>query len=187
MPRTRTWIVLGLVLAAAAARLVPHVPNLTPVEAMALFGGAYLGDRRTALLAPLAALFASDLVLGYAVYGYGLVYPGMAFVYLAVAAIAVLGGRLGPRAGAGRVALGTLGAASLFFLVTNFGVWLTGGLYPHSLEGLLACYTAALPFFRYTLAGTVLYSALLFGGFALARRRFPARPRSGSGLRGVTP
>lgn len=170
MSRSHTWIALGLILAAAAARLVPHVPNLTPVEAMALFGGAVLGDRRAALLVPLGALFLSDLVLGYAVYGYGLVYPGMAFIYLAVAAIALLGGRLGARPGVGRLGLGALAAALLFFLVTNFGVWLTGGLYPHTATGLTACYLAGLPFLRYSLAGTLLYSALLFGGFALARR-----------------
>ncbi len=176
----RTWIALGLVAAAAAARLVPHVPNLMPVEAMALFGGAAFADRRLALIVPFAALFLSDLVLGYAVYGYGLFYPGMAFVYGAVGLIALAGTRLGARPGAARIGTGALAAAVLFFLVTNFGVWLTGTLYPHTAAGLAACYAAALPFFRYTLAGTLLYSALLFGGYALACRRGEARRLHGA-------
>jgi hypothetical protein len=62
----------------------------------------------------------------------------------------------------------------VFFVVTNFGVWLGSGMYAHSAAGFVACYTAAIPFFRNTVAGDLFYSALLFGGFALLQRLIPA-------------
>ena len=61
----------------------------------------------------------------------------------------------------------------MFFIVTNFGVWLVGNLYPKTLAGLAGCYVAAIPFFRNTLAGNVVYTLVLFGGFALAQRYLP--------------
>ena len=171
MSRRTTLALAGIMLAAMAARLLPHPPNFTPIEAVALFGGAYVADRRLAFLLPLLALLLSDLVLGFVVYGYGLVYGGMAFVYASVALITALGRwQLRRRASLYRSAGCALVAASLFFVVTNFGVWLTSGLYPHNASGLLACYVAGLPFFHYALAGTLGYTAVLFGGLALVRR-----------------
>lgn len=171
MFRRTSLLLAGIMIAAMAARLLPHPPNFTPIEAVALFGGAYAADRRLALLLPLLALALSDLVLGFAVYGYGLVYGGMAFVYASVALIALLGrGWLHQRATIPRVAGGAVVASVLFFVVTNFGAWLTSGLYPHNASGLLACYLAGLPFFHYTLAGALAYTAVLFGGLALARQ-----------------
>jgi len=77
-----------------------------------------------------------------------------------------------------RSALRVAGAAFissiLFFVFTNFGVWAFGSLYPKTVEGLIACYVAAIPFFQNTLLGDALYTAVLFGGFALAETRFPA-------------
>lgn len=176
MSRRTTLALAAIMLAAMAMRLLPHPPNFTPVEAVALFGGAYVADRRLAFLLPLLALLLSDLVLGVVVYGYGLVYGGMAFVYASVALITVLGRwQLRRRASATRVAICALASASLFFVVTNFGAWLTSGLYSYDTSGLLACYVAGLPFFHYTLAGAFGYTALLFGGLALARHHTRTR------------
>lgn len=176
MSRQTTFMLAGIMLATMVARLLPHPPNFTPVEAVALFGGVYVADRRLAFLLPLLALLLSDLVLGFAVYSYGLVYSGMAFVYASTALITALGiWWLRQQVTVTRVATGAVASAILFFVITNFGVWLTSGLYPHNASGLLACYIAALPFFHYTLAGALGYSALLFGGFTLARRYARAR------------
>lgn len=183
MVRQTTFMLAGIIFATMAARLLPHPPNFTPIEAVALFGGAYVADRRLALLLPLLALLLSDLVLGFVVYGYGLVYGGMAFVYASVALITTLGVYwLRRRTTAARVAGCAIIAAILFFVVTNFGTWLTSGLYPYSASGLLACYLAGLPFFHYTLAGALGYSTLLFGGLALARQlaRTPRIPQPAS-------
>ena len=161
----RLAALLGAVAAAAALRLVPHPPNFSPIDAMALFSGAYLGRRALAIAAPLAALLISDLVLGF--------YPGMMFQYAAVVLIAVLGSIALTRVGLARLAGATVASSLLFFTVSNFGVWLVGGIYPHTLAALGTCYVAAIPFFQNTIAGDLFYAALLFGGFALAEHFVP--------------
>ena len=161
----RLLAVLSAILLAAALRLVPHPPNFTPVAAMALFGGAYLGRRALAFAAPLGALLLSDLVLGF--------YPELAFVYLSTALTVVIGWALAKRRTVVGVGLAALVGAILFFVVTNFGVWLVMDYYPKTLAGLAACYVAAIPFFQNTPAGDLVFSALLFGGFALAERWVP--------------
>ena len=159
------WVVLVAIIAAAAlSRLTPHPPNMTPVTAVALFGGAYFSDRRLAFLVPLTALFLSDLVLGFPRH--------MEVTYLSFAAIAWLGQWLSRNRSAPRVAGAALASSLLFYLTSNFGVWFFGSLYPFTLHGLVACYVAAIPFFWNTLGGDLIYTALLFGGFRLLERRF---------------
>jgi hypothetical protein len=176
MTRVRTLAVLAVVLGASATRLVPHPPNVTPIAAMALFGGAQLRDRRLAVGLPLAAMLASDLVLG--------LHPLLPAVYLSVALIVGLGIWVGRRPSVVRIAAATLAGAVLFFVITNFAVWAWGGLYPRTLAGLVAAYVAALPFFRATLLGDAAYVLLLFGGFALLTRGSAAlRAPSPTGLR----
>lgn len=146
----------------ALARLLPHAPNFTPIGAMALFGSAY-GGRRFALTVPLAAMALSDLVIGG--------HATLPFVYLAFLLIALTGIVLF-RNGVtfGRAIAGSLSASAILFVVSNFGVWAAGNLYPRTAEGLLTAYTMALPFVRNTLLGDLFYVALMFGGYELARR-----------------
>ena len=154
------------ILAAAALRLVPHPPNFAPIGAIALFSGAYLDRRPLAFLAPFAALALSDAILGF--------YPEVVFVYLSVAAIVLIGWTLSKRKTALHIGAAALASSVLFYLVTNFGVWLLMDYYPQTPAGLLACYVAAIPFFQNTMAGDLFYCGLLFGGFALLERIVPA-------------
>jgi hypothetical protein len=131
---------------------------------MALFGGASFSDRRIALLVPLAALFLSDLVVGLHV-----LVPA---VYGSFAVSVALGRWLRTRRRFAPIALMTLAGAVQFFVVTNFACWLLW--YPHTPEGLVACYAAALPFFRNTVLGDATFAAVLFGATALAEAGFPA-------------
>jgi hypothetical protein len=133
---------------------------------MALFSGAYFEDRRWAFLAPLLALLLSDLVLG--LYGLAPV------VYASFCLIVCVGFWLRTRRRALPVAGATLAGSTLFFVLTNLGVWAAGTLYPRTLEGLIACYVAAIPFFHNTLVGDAFYSTVLFGSFFLAERSFPS-------------
>ncbi len=157
---------VAMIAAAAAARLLPHPPNVTPLAAIALFAGACL-PRRLALVIPLAALFLSDLVIG--------LHDQMPVVYGSFALIVLLGRLLRARRRALPIAAATLCGSIFFFAATNFGVWAFGSLYPRTFEGLLACYVAALPFFGGTLLGDAFFSAALFGGLALAGRIAPAQ------------
>jgi len=162
--------IVGLVIAAALFRLAPHPPNFAPIAAMALFAVAHIADRRLAFLVPLAAMFASDQVLG--------LHSGIVLVYVCMAISVVIGMQLKGRIRVATVAGASVLSSVMFFAITNFGVWLTSGMYPPDLSGLVACYVAAIPFFQNTLAGDVLFAGFLFGGFALYRKI----PRSRSGM-----
>lgn len=162
----RLLALIAAILAAAVLRLVPHPPNFSPIGAIALFSGAYLGRRGAmALVAPLGALLLSDLVLGF--------YRGMPTVYFSVALIVLMGTFALRRVTPLRLGIAALTSSLLFFLITNFGMWMSSGLYPRTLAGLEACYVAAIPFFQNTVAGDLFYSAVLFGGFAVLERFVP--------------
>lgn len=190
--QTRTLAIAGAVGAAALLRIIPHPANVAPITAMALFGGAMCASRRLAFALPLAALFLSDVLLEFTTHaGFytGWLATGWGFhrtwwgVYGATVLITALGLLLrGRQRSAPAIAAATLAGSLVFFFVTNFVVWLDGGVgYPHTLAGLAACYTAALPFYRNSLAGDAVFVTALFGGFALAERWLPAlrpAPRS---------
>lgn len=162
----RTLLALVLITLAAALRIAPHPWNFTPVGAMALFSGAILKDRRLAFLFPLLALFLGDVFIGF----HKLIFVVYASFLINVA----IGLWLRDRRTIARISLATILGAIQFFLVTNFAVWQSLGAYPHTASGLLTCYISGIPFVWNTLAGDALYVVLLFGGFALAERLFPA-------------
>ncbi|MEZ6037785.1 MAG: DUF6580 family putative transport protein [Planctomycetota bacterium] len=161
----------SLLLTAAASRLLPHPPNFTAVPAMALFAGAVLGRRWLAFVLPLAALLLSDLVLCATVYGFDALSQVPAS-YAAMAGVVCIGQRLG-RSSAG-VATGAVAATALFFVVTNLAVWAFAGFYPRDLSGLVACYTAALPFAASMLLSTLVYGFALLGVWRAAERLWPS-------------
>lgn len=171
----RVGLIAAMIFGAAALRLLPHPVNFAPIGAMALFGGAHLPHRgwnfALPFAIPLAAMLLSDAALE-ASTGWGF-HRLMPAVYGSFALIVTLGFLLRRGAGVLPVFFAALGAASLFFLITNFAVWALLDTYPSTAAGLAACYLAALPFFWNTLAGDLFYSAVLFGGFALAARGFP--------------
>lgn len=173
------WVLVAMIVAAALSRLLPHPPNFSPVEAIALFGGAYFASRAWAVLVPLAALLLSDVALAAlngGTYAFGSYFASTSFwlVYGCIAASTVLGFGLRSKVGGARVLGYSLLGSLLFFVVTNFGAWLGASMYPQNGAGLVAAYAAGIPFFQWTVLGTLFYSALLFGGFALLRRQVPA-------------
>ena len=177
LPASGPLLLFGMILLAALSRLLPHPPNFSPVEAIALFGGAYFASRGTAIWVPLAAMFVSDVALGVlngGIYAEYFLSAGFLLVYLCIALSTVLGFGLRGRVTALRVGAYSLLGSVLFFVVTNFGVWLGSAMYPKTAAGLAATYVAGVPFFQNTVAGTLFYSAVLFGAFAWLRRRNPA-------------
>ena len=164
MGKSRVVLVIGIVVVAALARLVPHIPNVWPVDALALFGGAWLTDRRLAFAVPLAAMAISDSILGFDGLGTELA------VYGCAAATVGLGIWVGRNRSVLRIGSAAIAASLLSFVVTDLAVWVFGTLYPHTFAGLVTCYVAAIPFLRNLVAGDLGYTALLFGGFALLDR-----------------
>ncbi len=163
--KPRAMLLIGMIVAAAALRLLPHPSNFTPIGALALFAGAHFDDKRWAFIVPLAAMFLSDIVIGF--------HGQMPVVYAAFAVIVCMGFALKEKKTALRVTGASLAAATFFFIVSNFAVWAFDGLYPMTFQGLVTCYVAAIPFFQNGLTGTLLYSAVLFGGFALLEAKLP--------------
>ncbi len=163
-------LALILILFAAFSRLIPHAPNFTPVISIALFAGAYM-KKRFALFVPVAALLLSDAIIGF--YGLGT----MAFVYGTIVLIAAAGLVLQKKISAGRILGLSLAGAALFFITTNFAVWLVpGSIYPKTLAGLAQCYVMAIPFFGNMVLSTLVYSAAMFGVYEAAER-FVFKPK----------
>jgi hypothetical protein len=167
-------VVTAIVMTLALSRLLPHPFNFSPLAALALFGGARYANRWAAYLIPLAALWLTDLFLNLAFFGsFVPLYQGAIFTYAAFALIVLLGSLALKKLSVKSMLLTSLSASVLFFVVSNFGVWMSGTLYPLTSQGLLACYTAAIPFFRNTLAGDLVYSFAVFYGFTFAQSRLP--------------
>jgi len=179
MNKKTVLIITGFIVFAALSRLLPHAYNFTPLGAIALFGAAYFTDKKWALIVPIAALWISDLLLNNLVYntyfeGFAWFTGGFLYIYGSIALIVVLGYYLLKKISFGRVLGGALGASVIFYIVSNFGVWAASPLYPPTIEGLIMCYTAAIPFFHYTIAGNVVYSAILFGGYEWLKATYPS-------------
>lgn len=167
----RTILLVGMVLAAAMARLINHWPNLTPIGAMALFCGACFADRRLAFLLPLAAMVLSDAVLGFTVYGMWSILAIQPVVYGCFLAYAAIGRWITNRRSFEQVGGGALAGAVFFFVVTNFAVWVGGHPGTHSTTSLVQTYVDGIPFFRNMVIGDLVYSAVLFGALALLESR----------------
>lgn len=142
-----------LILLGVSTRFLVHIPNFTPIMAIALFAGFYL-SKRNALIVPLIMMAICDAFIGF--------HALVPFTWGSILLVSLLGSKLRDRKSVKTVALSSVGAAVLFYIVTNFGVWLLYPTYPKSMAGLVQCYIAAIPFFRGTLASTLIYTAVLF-------------------------
>ncbi len=158
-------LLLFLIIAVAFMRIVINLPNVSPVAAIALFGATYIKRKELALLLPVVILFVSDLIIG--LYSPVL----MAGVYGSYVLIVLLGFIMRKNINIFIVTGSSLGASVVFFLVTNFTVWAEGLWYPLNIEGLISCFVMALPFFRYEVLGTLVFTAFFFGSYALVTKK----------------
>jgi hypothetical protein len=145
-----------IVLIAVVLRFLPHPANIAPIAAMALFGGAYL-NKKYAIILPLVVMLISDYFLGF--------HKVMPFVYGSFLIASLIGMKLRGKVKSKRVLGGVLLSSIIFYVVTNFGVWLTSGMYEMNFLGLVRCYVLAIPFFRNTLVGDLFYTVMMFGGY----------------------
>ena len=140
------------------SRLMIHVDNFTPVIALALFGGVYL-KRKQAILLPILLFAATDIILGF--------HRTMFFTWSTILLIVILGFAVKKNKNWVTVLGGGLISAILFFIITNFGVWMVTGMYPRTLAGLTECYVLAIPYFRSSLLSTLIYGFIFFGGYEI--------------------
>ena len=158
MQKNKILFVISAIILAAASRLIPHIPNFTPISAMALFGGACLTDKRLAYSVPLIAMFLSDLFLGF--------HNAMIYVYASFVITTFIGIKIRENITTISVISGSVISSVIFFLITNYGVW------EGSREiSLGATYVLGIPFFGPTMAGDLFYNGILFGMFYYAQIR----------------
>lgn len=150
-------LIVLFILVAAIFRILPHLPNVTPITAMALFSGVYFTDKRFAFAIPLITMFLSDLILGFST-----ITP---FVYLAFILVGFIG------INSKKINIKTILLSSIsFFVITNFGQWLL--YHPKNINGFLECYTLAIPFFRNSLLGDFFYAGVMYFGFEFASKKY---------------
>ncbi|MFA6306489.1 MAG: DUF6580 family putative transport protein [Patescibacteria group bacterium] len=154
---------LVLIILGIAARFLPHPANFAPIGAIAIFSGLYL-PKKWALILPLAAMFFSDLFIGF--YGW----PIMLSVYSSFTVMGLIGLLVRRNKKLSTVLGGTILGSVIFYLMTNGAVWAFGSLYPQTAAGLLQSYYMAVPFFRNSLLGDLFYTGALVGAceFSLA-------------------
>ena len=169
-------LVVLLVAMAVSVRVLNremHLPNFAPLAAIGLFSGAVIKDRRLAFLVPLLGQFLADVYFQLFTATAGFYDISQLFTYGGLAAAAFLGTRM-TKPSAVNVLAYTFGASTLFFLISNFGVWLAGW-YGHSFGALVQTYVLGLPFFKYTIAGDMAGGVLLFGTYFLIQNALASK------------
>ena len=146
------------IIVAALMRLIPHPPNFVPITAIAIFAGVKFNNIKIAYAIPISIMLISDLFIGF--------YSISLFVYLAFILIITYSSFI-KKYSIKNIILSSV----MFFIITNFGVWLMGG-YPKSVEGLVLCYTMAIPFFTNSIIADLFFSAILYYGFEKIEKRY---------------
>lgn len=154
-------LALSLILIGILLRFIPHIPNFTPVAAIALFAGVYL-NKKQALIVPLLLMVISDILLG--------MHNVIIFTWGSFLLVTLLGFMLKNRKTIQGVGLTALASSVIFYLVTNFGVWAMGW-YPQNIKGLLDCYILGLPFLRLFTLSTLVYTFVFFAVYEFIASR----------------
>jgi hypothetical protein len=153
MDRKTLFTLFFLITLGIISRIIPHPPNFTALNSLSLFGTFFLGNFTSAALMLSSTLFLSDLLIGF--------HNTMPSTYLSFFIIAIAGSAF--KKYTDSYPSLSLGIATLFFFIlSNFGVWISSDLYQKSFEGLVLCYIAALPFLKYQLLGDLFYGTLLY-------------------------
>jgi hypothetical protein len=173
----RTILILSTILLVALSRLLPHIPNFTPVAAMALFGGAFFSNKKSAFMLTFCALLFSDLLVNTMLYNdYNFTnyftQPYVWAVYLAFGITVLMGTFLQRNINVKNIALLSVSSSLLFWIITNFACWPSNPLYTQDINGLIDCYIAAIPFLG-NIVGDLFYNTVLFGSLFLAAKRIP--------------
>ena len=134
----------------ALSRIIPHPPNFTPILASAIMAPMLVKDRWLGIAIPIVAMFISDVVIGF--YSYQFV------IYSSILAISLVSPM---HKNYTRLGIMAVGGSVWFFIATNFAEWIIWDYYPKTIEGLLTCYTVAIPFFKNTLISTCLFTGII--------------------------
>ena len=168
MTKGRFITLTVMVLLAALTRVLPHLPNVTPTVAFAIFGGCYFSSKRQAFIVVVLSMFISDAILGF--------HTEMWAIYLALGLLIWIGSSLQECIRISTVIFASFLGSCIFYLVTNFGVWATSGLYPRNLTGFISSYIAGIQFFGYSFVGDLFFVGVLFGLFEFMDKKVFLEP-----------
>ena len=172
MNNSKFWLITGLILIAVISRIIPHPFNVTPLIAVSLFAGAKFEDKKWSFIVPLLSFFASDIILSF-MYHYDVFHNTIFFTYSSILLIVLLGRILNnKKINIGKTIGLTLASSLLFFIISNFGVWLFGGMYSMNATGLINCYIMAIPFNKFSWLGDLFFVALLFGIYEFVSNKY---------------
>lgn len=168
-----------LIVVAMFSRMLPHPDNFSPMGAVALFGGAVITSTFLKYLVPIVTLYVSDLVLNNTLHrvwftnheGFVWFSDYMIFGFIAFILAVAIGHFFIKKNTIKHVFGGAIAFTLVFFLITNFGTWASGTLYPQNFAGLMSCYVAGLQYLEYSFAGNLFYCTVLFGGYYLMTSR----------------
>ena len=155
-------LIIFIIIMLIFSRILPHPPNFTPIIASAVMLNYFTNNKLSSLLILFSSMFLSDLIIG--------LYKGMFTVYFALLIIFLISLILFNRFNLKSVFINSIVSSLVFFIITNFGVWLNGELYSKSLKGLIECYTMAIPFYNNTLASTIFYMVLVYFLLSVSKR-----------------
>jgi len=169
----QTGVLSIIILLAAFTRIMPHPPNFSPMAAIGLFGAAHFAKKWQAFFIPLIGIWVSDLVINNYVYSssssnFVWFYSGFYWQYMSYILIIFTGLFIFNRGiSLTKTFGGMMSSSGIFFLVSNFGVWTGGTMYPKNFGGLITCYVAGVPFIHNTIISDVLFTTVLFGTYYL--------------------
>ena len=172
----QTIAVSLIVVIVSFLRLIPHIHNFSPIIALAIFGVFHYKNKSFSYFIPLLSVWFSDLILNNFIYAltdnFSFFYDGFYWQYLAYIIIIFISYNYKNRKiNIPNIFYLALSSSLIFFIISNFGVWLSSGMYTNDINGLFSCYIAAIPFYKGTLFGTFFYTPILFGLYFLLQKK----------------
>ena len=141
---------IGLILILAISRLIPHPPNFTPVIAVAIMSSCFFKNINLSIIILTLSMLLSDLFIG--------LYYNIIFVYFSLILITIVFFKLSKKINYKTLFIFSFFGSLIFYIISNFGVWMLGNLYEKNINGLINCYVLAIPFFKNTFLSTTLFS-----------------------------
>lgn len=147
-------VFFALILSVSLSRIIPHPPNFTPIVSLAIIGPFLFGNVYFCIFCILCSMIISDYFIGF--------HDGLAQIYLIISLICILFNKFKKKLNSINLLYFSFSGSLIFFILSNFNVWLFGDMYSKDIDGLISCYVMAIPFFSNTLISTIIFSYLIF-------------------------
>jgi len=141
---------ISLILILAISRLIPHPPNFTPIIAVAIMSSCFFKNINLSIIILVISMLLSDLFIGF--------YYNIFFVYFSLILITIIFFKINKKINYKTLLIFSFFGSLIFYIISNFGVWMLGNLYEKNVSGLINCYVLAIPFFKNTFLSTALFS-----------------------------